>query len=105
MTTKQAKTMTTVVLWVVLAVLLPGCAGGGGPEAITYEVHQQVELGMTLDQVEGILGQPGALGADGTWRWPGADGAEVAGRWDETGGLVWWAWYAGSETEVRCAAH
>lgn len=41
-----------------LAILLLASAGCGSKAGISQSQHDQVEKGMTLDQVEGLLGQP-----------------------------------------------
>ncbi|MHB1326142.1 MAG: hypothetical protein ACYDGS_08165 [Thermoleophilia bacterium] len=53
-TTRLLIIITAVLLLVTLALT----AGGCGKSGISRSQYDQIQKGMTLDQVEGILGQP-----------------------------------------------
>lgn len=47
-----------IIIMVLLAAALSLPAAGCGKSGISHDQYNQVQKGMTLDQVEGILGQP-----------------------------------------------
>lgn len=48
--------MLPAVALVIIAIIL--AAGCGGSSGITSDDHGKIAVGMTMDEVEGILGQP-----------------------------------------------
>lgn len=59
MTQKRKLSKTLVTAFAIAALSLLVLAGAGcGKSGISQDQYNQVQKGMTLDQVEGILGQP-----------------------------------------------
>lgn len=63
----------SIVLIMVMAVTAAGC---GDDTGITPEDHSQIEVGMTMDDVDAILGQPERSHVTGSsifWYYPKSD--------------------------------
>lgn len=66
------------------ALLLPGCGSGGG--VVTRAEYDQIQNGMTLPEVEGIIGATGEkmseakidmIGTGQGYAWKNKDGSDV----------------------------
>ncbi|MBI5870182.1 MAG: outer membrane protein assembly factor BamE [Actinobacteria bacterium] len=55
---RAAGLVITVLALLIMAVLLVIVTGCGSEAGISQSQYEQVQKGMTLDQVEGLLGQP-----------------------------------------------
>ena len=72
------------MLFIITIFMLWGCGGDGGEDKITLEQYSNIENGMTLEEVENILGQGeenASTEAGGvivkSYQWTNKDGSNI----------------------------